>query len=392
MKKRSSPIHEHTSVEHLAKVFKECREEILTEWRLHTGELLRDLKLDRATLTNHVPVLVDEIISDLSCRREASGPAEPMVGEKTRHGLQRVIDGLDVGEVVAEFNLLRTAFFTIMDRHDLYLVGEAARILNRRIDDSVRAAVTAFAEQQARNLKAKEDEHVAFIAHDLRTPLNAIVLLAEELKEGHNDGSQADSEETFELLKRNCGRVMEQIKGVMEGYAKSSGTEGTFQPQCRTFELWPIVQSLKVDFRVVAAKNGIQVVNQIPHLLTLWADAGLISLVIQNLLDNAFKHAPHGKVTIAADTDAHGVTCRVQDNGPGIPAEILPKIFEKHVTSSGESGSGLGLPIVKQIVEAHGGSVSVESPPGEGATFAFTVPGPREVTASKRDSSADAGN
>ncbi len=374
MNKPPPSDNEHSSVEHLAKVFVECRQEILDEWRLQTGKLLKDLALDRATLTDHVPVLVDEVIGDLSGRREAAGPAGPMVGEKTRHGLQRVIDGLDVGEVVEEFNLLRTAFFTVMDRHDLYIVGEAARILNRRIDDSVRAAVTAFAEQQARNLKAKEDEHLAFIVHDLRTPLNAIVLLAEELKADRDDDVQANSDETFELLKRNCARVMEQVNRVMKGHAKSSDPHETFAPQCRTFELWPIVQALKVDFRAVAAKDRIEVVNDIPPLLTVWADAGLISTVLQNLLGNAFKHTPNGKVVIAAGTDAGNVTCRVQDSGTGIPAELLPKVFEKHMTSSGEPGAGLGLAIVKQIVEAHGGTISVESTPGAGTTLSFTLP------------------
>ena len=378
MKQPLPSDNEHSSVEHLAKVFGECRDEILDEWRLQTSKLLSDLKLDRATLTDHVPILVDEIIGDLTSRREAASPAGPMEGEKTRHGLQRVIDGLDVGEVVEEFNLLRAAFFTVMDRHDLYLVGEAARILNRRVDDSVRAAVVAFAEQQARNLKKQDEEHLAFIVHDLRTPLNAIVLLAEELKMTRDDAAQAESDETFALLKRNCARVMDQIKRVMEGHAKSSKPDDTFQPQCRSFELWPIVQVVKVDFRAVAAKAGIEVVNKIPHLLTVWADAELISTVLQNLLGNAFKHAPNGKVVITAGTEAGSVICRVQDNGAGIPAEMLPKIFDKHVSSSDEPGRGLGLAIVKQIVEAHRGTVSVESTPGEGTTFTFTMPVSRE--------------
>ena len=360
-------------MEYLAKVFGECRVEILEEWRLQTGKLLADLKLDKATLTNHVPVLIDEIISDLSRRREADGPVGPMKGEKTRHGLQRVIDGLDVGEVVAEFNLLRTAFFTVMDRHGLFLVGEAARILSRRIDDSVRAAVTAFAEQQARNLKAKEEEHLAFIVHDLRTPLNAIVLLAEELKMAGDD-PQGESVETFELLKRNCARVMDQIKRVMEEHAKSTVKTETFQPECRRLELWPIAQSLKVDFRAVSEKEGITVVNRIPHLLTIWADAGHVSHVLQNLLDNAFKYAPNGIVILSAREEAGSVTCSVQNNGSRIPAGMLPKIFEKHETSSGELGRGLGLAIVKQIVEAHGGTISVESTAEAGTTFSFTLP------------------
>jgi two-component system, OmpR family, phosphate regulon sensor histidine kinase PhoR len=374
MKPTPSSTQEHCTVEHLATVFGQYRNEILDEWRLHTNQLLSALQLDRATLTNHVPDIVDEIIWDLSYRREGSPPKEDKRGSHPRHGVQRVTDGLNIGQVVAEYNLLRDAFFTVADHHDLYLVGEAARIISHRIDDGVRAAVTAFAAQQARNLKAREEEHLAFIAHDLRTPINAIGLLTEELKMARDENALADADETFELLKRNLERLSNQIKRVLEGHSKGPETEKTFRPQCRTFELWPLVQALILDFRSIAAKDGIQVVNQTPRLLTVWADAGLISLALQNLLGNAFKHTANGKVVISASAEAGNVICRVEDNGAGIPAEMLTKVFDKHVTGSEQPGTGLGLAIVKQIVEAHGGLVSVESNPGVGTSFSFTVP------------------
>jgi signal transduction histidine kinase len=120
-------------------------------------------------------------------------------GSPPAHGVQRYHDGLDVGEVVAEYNLLRVAFTTVAERHDLYVVGEAARIINHRIDEAVRLAVMAFAAQQALIRKENEDEHLAFVAHDLRTPLNAISLLVEELRESFERQSFAEASETFEL-------------------------------------------------------------------------------------------------------------------------------------------------------------------------------------------------
>jgi two-component system, OmpR family, phosphate regulon sensor histidine kinase PhoR len=373
-----SSAQEHCTVEHLAAVFGQCRDEILDEWQRHTNELLSALKLDHATLTNHVPDIVDEIIWDLSYRREGSAPKEDKPGSHPRHGVQRVTDGLNIGQVVAEYNLLRDAFFTVADHHALYLVGEAARIISHRIDDGVRAAVTAFAAQQARNLKAREEEHLAFVAHDLRTPINAIGLLIEELKIAPDENPLADTDETFELLRRNLERLSNQIRQVLEEPSKGRRTQTAFQPQCRTFELWPLVQALILDFRSIAAKDGIKVVNQIPPLLTVWADAELISQVFQNLLGNAFKHSPNGRIAISASMEAGSVTCRVQDTGTGIAPEMLAKVFDKHVTSGGELGAGLGLAIVKQIIEAHGGRVRVESTPGVGTSFSFTVPVPPE--------------
>lgn len=369
---------EHCTVEHLAAVFGQSRNGIVDEWRLHTGDLLSALRLDHATLTDHVPNIIDEIIYDLSHRREGTAPREDKRGSHPRHGVQRVSDGLNLGQVVAEYNLLRDAFFTVADSHDLYLVGEAARIINHRIDEGVRAAVTAFAEQQALNLRAREEEHLAFIAHDLRTPIQAIGLLIEELKMARDDGSLAGTDETFELLDRNLRRLSNQIRQVMTDHSKGAETGAVFHPQCRAFELWPLVQALIVDFRPIAAKDGILVLNEIPHMLTIWADAGLIGQVLQNLLGNALKHTPNGRIAIRAamDVEAGMVTCHVRDTGAGIPGEMLANVFDKHVTSSAERGTGLGLAIVKQIVEAHGGKVSVESTPGVGTTFTFAVPVP----------------
>ncbi len=365
---------EHCSIQHLASVFGRCQDEIVDEWRVHTKTLLSALKLDHATLTDHVPNIVAEIISDLSHWRGVVPPSETTRDSHPQHGLQRVIDGLAIGHVVAEYNLLRDAFFTVAERHDLYLVGEAARIISRRIDNGVRAAVTAFAAQHARNLKAREDEHLAFIAHDLRTPINAVGLLADEMKVCYEEGAVADADEMFRLLKRNLERLNTQIGRVLEGHSPGEGTQVSFQPECRTFELWPLAQSLILDFRSIAEKNGIEVVNRIPRLLTVTADAELISSALQNLLGNAFHHTREGRIELDATTGSETVTCQIADTGTGIPSELLTSVFDKHVTSSKQAGSGLGLAIVKQIIEAHGGTVNVESEPRVRTTFSFTLP------------------
>jgi signal transduction histidine kinase len=118
------------------------------------------------------------IFTDRAGGSSAQGCDGTLSAEHTRgsppvHGVQRFHDGLDVGEVVAEYNLLRVAFITVAERHHFYLVGEAARIINHRIDEAVRMAVMAFAAQQALIHKEHEDQHLAFIVHDLRTPLYA---------------------------------------------------------------------------------------------------------------------------------------------------------------------------------------------------------------------------
>jgi two-component system sensor histidine kinase ChiS len=116
------------------------------------------------------------------------------------------------------------------------------------------------------------------------------------------------------------------------------------------------------------------VVNEIPSMLTVFADASLVTQVFQNLLGNAFRYTPDGRVVISARTENGLTTCVVRDNGGGIPAAMLDHVFDKGSTDCEADGAGLGLAIVKQIVEAHGGQARVESTEGEGARFSFTLP------------------
>ncbi len=370
---------EHCTVAEFAEVFGRCQDEIMSEWRVQASKLLRELELDKPTLTDHLPDLVAEITRDLSQSREGAISGEQTRGSPPVHGVQRFHDGLDVWEVVAEYNLLRAAFTTIAERHGLYLVGDAARIINQRIDEGVRMAVTSFAAQQALIRKEQEDEHLAFIAHDLRTPLNAVSLLVDRLKYDHDKKGDTSSSEVFQILRRNLQRVEELIKKVLETKVQPSGAGSSFQPELRTFELWPLVQRLILDLQSVASQHEIEVVNEIPPALTVCADAGLISQVFQNLLGNAFKYAARGRVVVtAADSDS-AVACVVHDNGAGIPLDMLANVFDKMATDPEKAGTGLGLAIVKQIVEAHGGTVTAKSVHGRGATFSFTIPKPPQV-------------
>jgi signal transduction histidine kinase len=368
------PVPEICTPDLLAEVFGKCQEEIIAEWRSQASQLLAELNLDKPTITDHLPDVIAEITRDLALSREGTLSAEHTLGSPPAHGVQRFHDGLDVGEVVAEYNLLRVAFNTVAERHGLYIAGEAARIINHRIDEAVRMAVMAFAAQQALIRKEQDDEHLAFIVHDLRTPLNAVSLLVEELKYILDEKMLSEAGDVFESLTRNVVRVGDLIKRVLDTKAQPSGVGSSFQPERRTFDLWPLVQRLILDLRAVAAKNDIEVVSEIPRTLTVFADAGLISQVFQNLLGNAFKYAARGTVTVSAHEDAGTIVCVVHDNGAGIPLEMLSKVFDKLATDPEMEGTGLGLAIVKQIVEAHGGTVSAESVHGAGAKFTFTIP------------------
>jgi signal transduction histidine kinase len=119
-------------------------------------------------------------------------------------------------------------------------------------------------------------------------------------------------------------------------------------------------------------------INKVPHNLVIFADASLLRRIFQNLIANAIKYTPRGKVIIAARelSVENVIECWVSDNGAGIPEAQLERVFEElEPGATEEGGLGLGLAIVKTFVEAHGGRVSVESKEGFGSKFHFTLPG-----------------
>ncbi len=145
----------------------------------------------------------------------------------------------------------------------------------------------------------------------------------------------------------------------------------------RQVDLWPLIEELLRDLQTLTEPKGIRTSNEVPHNCSVFADPVLIVRVFQNLLSNAIEYTSHEEITIGAAVSNGDcvIRCWVRDTGRGIPEDRIGKVFDKLETDrEGRGGLGLGLAIVKQVVEAHGGQISVTSKPGEGSTFEFTLP------------------
>lgn len=361
----------------LAEFYRSKRAQIIANWRVEAGKLESAKTLDQPTLTDHIPDLLDEIIADLALDRDGPIAVEHAKGSPPMHGIQRVEDGFDIAEVVAEYHLLRGTLVDCALLHGFVLEESIRRLIDRRIDEATALAVRSFAAHQARELKRRRDEHLSFVIHDLRTPLSAIALGLHMLEADWPGEMGGETAEDFGILRRNVARLDALVKRVMQD-APVTDQETAFAPESRQFDLWPLVQRLLVDLRPIAEKERVTLRNAIPRGLEVFADAGLVSQAVQNLLGNAFRFAPEGEVTVSAHLcpDGQWVECEVRDTGAGIEPERIDRIFDMHETDPDpeKKSSGLGLAIVKQIIEAHGGTVSVRSAPGEGAAFYFSLP------------------
>jgi hypothetical protein len=251
------------------------------------------------------------------------------------------------------------------------LQGEPFHILNRVLDGAIGLAVKTFAAARALEVRGRREEYLSFVAHDLRTPLNAISLATSVLELAVPSRSAvAAHAQMFKTLRRNVQHLDALVDKVIE---ENTGllSELGIKLERRTFDLWPLVEALVHDLHPVAHAAGTRLLNEVPDDLVVYADAGLLRRVFQNVIANAIAYTPRGEVLIGArqsESGVHGtLECWVRDNGEGIPRERLEKVFDKSETDPAkEGGWGLGLAIVKTFVEAHDGAVSVESKEGVG--------------------------
>ncbi len=361
----------------LAGFLTEERDALMERWREQVCALPSAAALDTPALNDHVPGWIADLAIQLT-QADGGNLGEDAGTEPIplAHGLQRFEDGFDIEEIVVEYGILRDCVYEIAERQQIGLAGASRRAVDTAFDEAIAGAVKAFAKSQARDVQRRRAEHLAFIAHDLRTPLSAITFSAHILQQRLPAGG--DDAETARLLK-TLTRNAKQLEGLVRDVLKENTqqlTELGVQLERRNFDLWPVVELLSQDLQPIAAKASTRLVNQVPDDLQVRADAGLVRRILQNLVTNALEYAPRGEVTIGArelDT-GDSVECWVTDNGAGIAPERLGKVFDPLETDPQREGLGLGLAIVKTFVEAHGGTVSVESVPGQGATFRFTLP------------------
>ena len=212
------------------------------------------------------------------------------------------------------------------------------------------------------------------VAHDLRTPVARLRATAETAL------ASARSPEEYRAALADCLEESERVVSILDTLMDIAEAEtGAMRLRTERTDLVALVRSVADLYADVAEEKGVALHVEAPQELTAKVDATRMRQAIANLTDNAIKYTPAGgQVTIAAVATADGPSIRVVDTGIGIPATDLPRIWDRLYRgdrSRSERGLGLGLTLVKGIVEAHGGRVDAISTPDQGARFTITLPG-----------------
>ena len=232
---------------------------------------------------------------------------------------------------------------------------------------------------QLAHLDRLKAEFVSVASHELKTPINVILGYLQLLQEDVYGPLSAKQREICGTLSTQAQSLARLVRHLLDVSRFEAGG-GKLEP--REFALGAFLSELESAFRVLALQRGVRF--EIEHRgdlpdTVVW-DEDRMSEVLGNLLSNAFKFTERsGTVTLAVLGEHSQVTLEVRDTGAGIPPEQLPHIFEKFYQadnqgSASAKGTGLGLTIARSIVQAHHGTISVHSRPGEGATFTIVLP------------------
>lgn len=253
------------------------------------------------------------------------------------------------------------------------IYGVARDITERKkAEEELRAA-----KNQAVEATKLKDKFVSLVSHDLRSPLSAIMGALKDLREDAAEGG--DSSQNTILLDKTLITCEGLIKMIDQLLNISRLQTGSIKPRARFLDGHALTNMALENLSHLADRKGIRLLNQTPPRMRIHADYNLFHEVISNLVANAIKFTRGGgAVTVFVPPDRPGAIA-VKDNGVGIDGKIIGNLFRPEVKTStmgtaGERGTGLGLPLCKDIMDAHGGTLAVQSTPGEGSVFYAELP------------------
>ena len=244
---------------------------------------------------------------------------------------------------------------------------QTARVFERR---SLREIQTQL--ELARQRAQFQDDFLATISHELHTPLGFIKGYTTSLLRSDTVWDPATQHEFLTIIDEESDQLVTLIDSILDSARLQSGSMPMdFQP----VRLDSLLRDLIM--RIQNRHKDLEIVQDIVTAPPILADSVRVAQVFGNLLDNAIKYAPGSKITISLKVETNKQIVTISDQGQGIPSEHLPFLFERFYRVSSRSskrGTGLGLFICKQIVQAHHGQISVNTSPGKGTAFLVELP------------------
>jgi PAS domain S-box-containing protein len=232
-------------------------------------------------------------------------------------------------------------------------------------------------EARLRELNATKDKFFSIIAHDLKSPFNSILGLSNYMAEQVRERNYEKMEEYATIIRDSSQRAMDLLLNLLEWSCEHTG-QMVFSPGF--IQINSLINEVVDLLSDSAQQKSISIQKTIPSNSTAFVDRSMFLTIMRNLVSNAIKFTnPNGIIKISLEEEPGAFKISVSDNGIGIRKDRIEKLFridENHSTlgTQSEKGTGLGLILCKEFVEKHRGQIGVESEPGQGSTFWFTIP------------------
>jgi signal transduction histidine kinase len=277
---------------------------------------------------------------------------------------------LSIAAAVFKYNLMRRDYGARLEIADVANRETEARKNLFAASGELQRALDKL--EEVDRLKSK---FFANISHELRTPLTLILAPVDQLDAVVRS---AEGRQQLRVIRRNAERLLGLINDLLDlSRLDSGGLRLNISPM----DIRSVASAVIENAAPAAENKGIDFTMRAePMSQQIWADAHRLEIVLTNLVSNAIKFTPEGgRIELSVWEDERGVNVAVEDNGPGIPAEDLPRVFDRFFQVAPgdrrrEGGVGIGLALARELVELHGGSVSAESTPGVSTTFRIFIP------------------
>jgi len=346
----------------LAKVLRTARAELINEWAARVRAELSAAPMPAVELMDHMPAFVDELIE------KAVDPGQSIPSESAgQHGVQRLRLGFNVGEVIREYGLLHECIIEATRRAGYTMDPGEQLLIARSLSGGIASAVSQYVTQRDAELERQASEHMGFIAHEVRNGLSTSMLAYEGLRR-----SGASASPSLERLGRSLRSVAEVVDNALTQAWLRMGMASKPKP----LHIRAFLEEVVVDLGADARDRIVLLALDLPPELVVAADPRLLRSAVSNLVTNALKFSPPGStVTVRASALAGRLLIDVADQCGGLPPgkaeELFSPLVQRH---ENRSGFGLGLAIVLQAAEVHGGTAKVRDVPGVGCVFTLDLP------------------
>lgn len=288
------------------------------------------------------------------------------------------ITALYIPEVVMDWqNFSPDDFDKLLEILLLNIVGPGLGFISGRQKSEEKARIEAerMAREQAESADRIKSDFLSIVSHELRTPLVSIIGFNDLLLDGVAGKLSEEQVDALKKIDNNSKRLLELINAILD-----FSRLGAKSVEVKEIDVSDLIEEIKSETQSLTSESGLNFIWKVnPDLPHIHTDPAKLKVVFKNLINNAVKFTEKGSVTVDVNKSGRGIEISVSDTGIGIAQENLPVIFEPFRQSENpltrrHGGIGMGLYIVKKLVEILGGTIKVESEVGHGSTFRAWIP------------------